>query len=57
MKNLILFLLMFSMAITTSAKPGKIKYGKYLIYEGEVTAKKHSGTGILRENNPDNKKE
>lgn len=57
MKNLILFLLMFSMAITTSAKPGKIKYGKYLIYEGEVTAKKPSGTGILRAINPDNKKE
>lgn len=57
MKNLLIILLMFAIGFTASAKPGKIKYGKYLVYEGEVTDKQPSGNGVLTAINPDNKKE
>ena len=57
MKKLLFFLLMFTIGFTASAKPGKIKYGKFLVYEGEVTDKQPSGNGVLTAINPDNKKE
>lgn len=57
MKNLLIILLMFTIGFTASAKPGKIKYGKFLVYEGEVTDKQPSGNGVLTATNPDNKKE
>ena len=57
MKKLLFFLLMFTIGFTASAKPGKIKYGKFLVYEGEVTDKQPFGNGVLTAINPDNKKE
>lgn len=57
MKKLLIILLMFTIGFTASAKPGKIKYGKFLVYEGEVTDKQPSGNGVLTAINPDNKKE
>lgn len=57
MKKLLFILLMFAIGLTASAKPGKIKYGKFLVYEGEVTDKLPSGNGVLTAINPDNKKE
>lgn len=57
MKKLLIILLMFAIGFTASAKPGKIKYGKFLVYEGEVTDKQPSGNGVLTAINPDNKKE
>lgn len=57
MKNLLIILLMFTIGFTASAKPGKINYGKFLVYEGEVTDKQPSGNGVLTATNPDNKKE
>lgn len=57
MKKLLIILLMFTIGFTASAKPGKIKYGKFLVYEGEITDKQPSGNGVLTAINPDNKKE
>lgn len=57
MKKLLFILLMFAIGLTASAKPDKIKYGKFLVYEGEVTDKQPSGNGVLTAINPDNKKE
>ena len=57
MKKNILILLMLSITLTISAKPGKIKYGKYLIYEGEVVDKQPSEAGTLKAIEPKNKKE
>lgn len=57
MKKLLFVLLMVVTGLTASAKPGKIKYGKFLVYEGEVTDKLPSGNGVLTAINPDNKKE
>ena len=57
MKKNILILLMLSITLTISAKPGKIKYGKFLIYEGEVVDKQPSGAGTLKAIEPKNKKE
>lgn len=57
MKKLLIILLMFTIGFTASAKPRKIKYGKFLVYEGEVTDKQPSGNGVLTATNPNNKKE
>lgn len=57
MNKNILILLMLGITLTISAKPGKIKYGKFLIYEGEVVDKQPSGAGTLKAIEPKNKKE
>lgn len=57
MKKLLFLLLMFAIGLAASAKPGKIKYGKFLVYEGEVVDKQPSGGGILTAINPSDKKE
>lgn len=57
MKKLLFVLLMVVTGLTASAKPGKIKYGKFLVYEGEITDKQPSGNGVLTATNPNNKKE
>lgn len=56
MKKNILILLMLSITLTISAKPGKIKYGKFLIYEGEVVDKQPSGAGTLKAIEPKKQK-
>ena len=57
MNKNILILIMLGITLTISAKPGKIKYGKFLIYEGEVVDKQPSGAGTLKAIEPKNKKE
>ena len=57
MKKLLFILLMLVIGLAASAKQGKIKYSKFLIYEGEVTDKQPSGNGVLTAVNPGNKKE
>lgn len=57
MKKFSLIILLCGLALMASAKSGKIKYGKFLIYEGEVVDKQPSGVGTLKGINPENKKE
>ena len=54
MKHL-LFILSLMCSLCLQAKDGKIKYGKYVIYEGGIEKKQPHGQGVLKLINPQNK--
>lgn len=57
MKTLIVTFLAFFLCVGANAKVGKVKYGKYIVYEGEVMKKVPSGHGVLTFKNMFYKKE